>query len=231
MDFGVHIRRAGGALMGFRFDEGSGSVLASMGRGSAKRSVTVSMHEIEEWARRNADRMPALIRRASGAAANILRNQLKSVMKSAGGKYHVPKFAPYQKFTTDLRAARGHSGPFGGVLASTVTRWKSGDIQYVGWSEMAQGKSRPISELAIAFQDGEGGADAEVMFIDPRFRHGIHKLGVKDIPRSYVSVKRDVLTSFGAHIDDNLEAFKKKRLSEAIAKQLAKDKDIFREAS
>ena len=201
------------------------------GRGNNKVRFYVSTAEIQAWAKENAKDMTNTCKLSNVTAANTLRGQLRKAMKQGGGSFGIAEFSPYQQFTVDLKnKMRTPSFVIGGTLAEEkhITRWLENGVQWVGWPNArvdkhgnVKARKKSLSDLALVFQDGAGGAEAERMFTDNDQRCRLHKRGIADVPRAYVHVKRDVLTAFQAHIKANLESFCDHRLYEMIVKQLA----------
>lgn len=199
------------------FSLGGKGVTLTRGRGANKTVVLdVSFKDLERWARRNEVDTKRLMNRSFGRACSGLKKKFTQVVAGGGGVNGVPKFKDFAAFTKELRAARGiASRPMGGVLANkrNVVAFKRGGWQIIGWPDR-------LAEWAVNFQDAVGG---ESQLNSKMWRHYVHRLGIKDIPRSYERNPRRVIPEpFGSHVKKNLENWAKGSFYKELARQMAK---------
>lgn len=199
------------------FSLGGKGVTLTRGRGANKTVVLdVSFKDLERWARRNAVDTKRLMDRSFGRACSGLRRKFQQIVSGAGGVNGVPKFKDFAAFTQELRAARGTSSrPMGGVLADkkVVVAFKKNGWQVIGWPDR-------LADWAVKFQDAVGG---ESQLNSKMWRHYVHRLGIKDIPRSYERNPRRVIPEpFGQYVQQNLKTWAKGSFYKDLAKQMAK---------
>lgn len=199
------------------FSLGGKGVTLTRGRGANKTVVLdVSFKDLERWARRNAVDTKRLMDRSFGRACSGLKKKFQQVVSGAGGVNGVPKFKDFAAFTQELRAARGISSrPMGGVLADKkiIVAFKKNGWQVIGWPDR-------LAEWAVKFQDAVGG---ESQLNSKTWRHYVHRLGIKDIPRSYERNPRRVIPDpFGASVRKNLKAWVKGEFFKKLARKMAK---------
>lgn len=205
------------------FKVGDNSVTLSRGRGSNKAVILdVSFKDLERWAKKNAVDEQRLFARSYGKACTSLQRKLQKVVSHAGGVEGVPKFKDFEAFTQELRAATHRTTPMGGILAEPHVivkyRREEDNTQVIGWPER-------LAEWAVRFQDGVPGPGSEWMFTTPEGRRDLHRKGIKDIPRSYVSNPRRVLPEpFGRLVDQYLDRWAKEIYYKDLAKQMARQK-------
>lgn len=202
------------------FSVGADSVSLSRGRGAAKTVVLeVSFKELELWAARNGVDEKRLWRNSYGRACKGLRNKLEQVMYKGGGVNGVPKFHDFEEFTRQLREMDGKSGrPMGGVLAepSRIVAFKRGNAQIIGWPDK-------MEKAAVNFQDAVGGNLAEKFLNDSWRRRRWHRMGIRDIPRTYAHNPRQVIPEpFGSYVQKNLEEWARGAFYKDLARQMAK---------
>lgn len=197
----------------------SGGVGFSRGRGAGRTTLEISAGEIAAWAKKNSALMPGIVRRSMGSAAGILRGQLRKVMRSGGGAFGVPLFAPYDGFTVSYRDVFGKRGKMGGVLAESkrIVMYRRGEYQVIGWPDA-------MERLANSFQEGRGGAAATAWLNSRPVRAALHRRGIDEIPTAYSGRRRDVMATFSRHIDSNLRSWRAGVLNKNIAKELARSK-------
>lgn len=194
-------------------------VTVTQGRGKAKTVVLdVSFDEIKAWAKRMGKDEKEIWRKAYGRACSALKQQFQKVVANAGGVEGVPKFKDFEAFTKTLREKTGRSSPMGGVLADKrrVVAFKRNGWQVIGWPDA-------LATWAVNFQDAVGGRSADDFLTDPKSRHRLHRLGIRDIPRTYVHNKRQVLPEpFGEHVRKNLDDWAQHVYYKMLAKEMAK---------
>ena len=188
------------------------------GRGKNK-AVTLSMtfKQLETWAKRQRIDVPRLMKRSFGRACSGLKKKFYQVMQNAGGVNGVPKFKDFEEFTNELRSKSGRTSPMGGVLAepSHIVAFKRNGWQVIGWPDK-------LVDWALKFQDG-GDAKAERQLEDPSWRAYIHRKGIRNIPRAYVSNPRRVIPEpFGDYVKENLEEWAKGAFYKELARQFQK---------
>ena len=193
---------------------GSGAI-ATTGRGRNKAVILdVSFKELEIWAARNKIDEKRLWNRSYGRACKGLRNKLKKLITRSGGVEGVPKFQDFEAFTNTLRAAKGRTKPMGGILNEphVIVAYKRGNTQIIGWPDR-------LAEWAVKFQDAVGNNDLQ----DNSWRHWVHKLGIKDIPREYTHNPRRVLPEpFGSYTRRHLDEWARGAFYKELARQMAK---------
>lgn len=190
----------------------------SRGRGKAKVTLDVSFKELERWAKRQKIDTPKLIRRSFGRAVSGLRKVFVSVMQNSGGVYGLPKFKDFESFTLDLRRAYGRTATMGGALAepANIVAFKRNGWQVIGWPDR-------LKDWSAKFQEGIGGAASEELFADPKSRARLHRLGIANVPYSYVHNPRMILPEpFGAVIRTNLDKWARGAFYKDLAKQMFK---------
>ncbi|MBQ1428033.1 MAG: hypothetical protein IIZ06_00045 [Kiritimatiellae bacterium] len=194
-------------------------VIATSGRGAAKTVVLdVSFAEIDAWARRMGRDEPRVWRRAYGRALSALKSQFRRVVQNAGGVEGVPKFKDFESFTRELRAKTNRTSPMGGVLAekSRIVSFKRNGWQYIGWPDN-------LAKWAVNFQDAVGGRAAEDFLDEPKSRARLHRMGIKDVPRSYSHNPRRIIPEpFGAHVKAHLEEWARGAYYKMLAKEMSK---------
>ena len=192
-------------------------VVATAGRGR-NRTVTleVSFKELDAWARRVKIDERAMWRRAYGRACSALKGRFSKIVRNAGGVEGVPKFHDFEEFTQELRAKRGTSSrPMGGVLANkaNIVSFKRNGWQVIGWPDR-------LADWAVKFQDGTGGQD---QLDNAGWRHSVHKLGIRDIPRAYAHNPREVIPEpFGAEVKKHLQEWARGTYYKELAKLMQK---------
>lgn len=193
-------------------------VNVTSGRGAAKVSIFVDFKALEDWAKRMKIDTDRLMKRSFGRACSALKKKFYQVVANAGGVCGVPKFKDFEEFTKELRTANGtFDRPMGGKLAkkSSIVAYKRNGWQIIGWHDN-------LMEAAMKFQDAVGG-EAENQLNDNRFRHRIHMKGIKDIPRTYVHNKREVLPEpFGEYVEENLEKWASTIFYKELARMMVK---------
>ena len=193
-------------------------VIATAGRGRNKTvTLDVSFKELERWAKRVQVDERAMWRRAYGRACSALKGRFSKIVRNAGGVEGVPKFRDFEDFTRELRAKRGTSSrPMGGVLANkaNIVAFKRNGWQVIGWPDN-------LAERAVNFQDGVGGQD---QLNNAGWRRGIHKLGIRDIPRDYAHNPRRVLPEpFGSEVKKHLQEWAQGAYYKELAKLMQKE--------
>jgi len=188
--------------------------------------IRISTKEIERRARRLRDQMPALRARAFKTQMKTILGQMKKAMRQGGGVYGVPKYADFEQFTKDLRAATGQSGRMGGKLADdhvfrydALTPFSSARPKVrIGWIE-------GLTNSALKFQLGTGNSPDP--FTVAHTRHYWHKvLATEDLPSSYLHKERQLIVPFERHVHENLQkwidGYVRKTLAHQIAKEMRK---------
>lgn len=197
------------------FSVGSGSVTLTRGRGRNKTVIlNVSFKELEVWAAKNKVDEKRLWSRSYGRACKGLRDKLQKVVSNGGGVEGVPKFKDFDAFTNELRAKRGRTKPMGGALAErrVIVAYKLGNKQIIGWPNR-------LAEWAVKFQDAVGNNDLR----SSSWRHWVHKLGIKDIPREYIHNPRRVLPEpFGGYVRRHLKEWARSAFYKELARMMAK---------
>ena len=199
----MHGKREGSKVMAFTLTATGVSVTS--GRGANAVSLVLSFKEIDAWAKRMEKDTKELWRLSYGRACAGLKKKFIEVMQKSGGVYGVPKFKDFEDFTKSLRAMRGNSATMGGVLAdrANVYAYKRNGAQVIGWPDR-------MENSACAFQEGRGGAMAEMWFTDPNCRRSWHQAGLKDVPRAYVHNERMVIEPyFVDYVKKNLDEWAK----------------------
>lgn len=179
--------------------------------------LDVSFRELSHWAQRNGVDSTRLFNRSYGRAVRALRDKLRKVMTRAGGVEGVPKFRDFEQFTKELRTARNDTAPMGGILAQRkmIISFKRGDAQIIGWPD-------DLATWAEKFQDGVGNSD---WLNDNENRHWLHRLGIRDIPRTYVSNERRVIPEpFLTYVRRHLDEWARGAFYKALARQMAQAK-------
>lgn len=192
-------------------------VIATAGRGRNKTvTLEVSFAELERWARRVRIDERAMWRKAYGRACSALKGRFSKIVRNAGGVEGVPKFRDFEEFTRELRAKRGTSSrPMGGVLANkaNIVAFQRNGWQIIGWPDR-------LAEWAVNFQDGVGG---QSQLDSPSWRHSVHRLGIRDIPRVYAHNPREVLPEpFGAEVRKHLQEWAQGVYYKELAKLMQK---------
>lgn len=189
------------------------------GRGAAKTVVLdVDFSTLRAWARRTGIDEARVWRKAYGSAIRGLKAKFQKVVSRAGGVEGVPKFRDFEEFTKELRAKTDRTTPMGGVLADKkrIVSYKLNGWQYIGWPDALAG-------WAVKFQDGEGGTSSDAFLADPKSRHRLHALGIKDIPRSYAHNPRRILPEpFGSYVEKHLNTWAEHVFLKDLARQMAK---------
>ena len=193
-------------------------VIATAGRGRNKTvTLDISFKELERWAKRVQINERAMWRKAYGRACSALKSRFRKVMTNAGGVEGVPKFRDFEAFTNELRDKRGTSSrPMGGVLANkaNIVAFKRNGWQIIGWPDN-------LADWAVNFQDGVGG---QSQLDSPTWRHGVHKLGIRDIPRSYAHNPRRVIPQpFGSEVKKHLDEWARGAYYKELAKLMQKE--------
>lgn len=187
------------------------------GRGRNKLVVLdVSFDELEKWARKVQIDEVRLWRRSYGRAVTGLRAKFRKVITNAGGVEGVPKFRDFEAFTRELRTARNKTAPMGGTLAEKehIVGFKRNGWQIIGWPDS-------LAEWAVKFQDAIGN---EMQLNDPGWRYGVHRSGVKDIPRTYTHNPRRVIPQpFGDYVDKYLDEWARNAYYKELARIMAKE--------
>ena len=187
------------------------------GRGRNKLVVLdVSFAELEKWARKVQIDEARLWRRSYGRAVSGLRAKFRKVITNAGGAEGVPKFRNFEAFTRELRTARNKTAPMGGTLAEKehIVGFKRNGWQIIGWPDS-------LAEWAVKFQDAIGN---ETQLNDPGWRYGVHRSGVKDIPRNYAHNPRRVIPQpFGDYVDKYLDEWARGAFYKELARLMAKE--------
>lgn len=196
----------------------SSGVVATAGRGASKTVVLdVSFKELERWAKRVRIDEASLWRRSYGRAISALKGRFSKVVRNAGGVEGVPKFRDFEDFTRELRAKRGMSSrPMGGKLAdkANIVSYKRNGWQVIGWPD-------DLATWAVNFQDGIGG---QSQLDSPAWRRGIHRLGIRDIPRSYAHNPRRVIPEpFGSQVDKHLDEWARGAYYKELARLMQKE--------
>lgn len=191
-------------------------VMATAGRGRNKTVVLdVSFAELERWAKRVQIDERAMWRKAYGRACSALKSRFQKIVSNAGGVEGVPKFHDFEAFTNELRNARGISSrPMGGVLADKkrIVSFKRNGYQVIGWPDA-------LAKWAVNFQDAVGNNDLQ----SNTWRHAIHRLGVREIPRDYVHNPRRVIPEpFGAQVKKHLEEWARGAYYKELARLMQK---------
>lgn len=179
--------------------------------------LDVSFKELSHWAQRNAIDAKSLYRKSYGRAVKGLRDKMRKIMSRAGGVEGVPKFKDFEEFTRQLRVARNDTAPMGGILAERkmIVAYKRGDTQYIGWPDR-------LATWAEKFQDGVGSND---WLNDTENRHWLHRLGIRDIPRTYVHNERRVIPEpFMTYVRRYLDEWARGAFYKQLARQMAKAK-------
>lgn len=192
----------------------------SRGRGAAAVALDVSFKDLERWAKRQAINTPRLFRRSFGRACSGLKKQLAQIMRQGGGVQGVPKFRDYEAFTAEYRREtdRDPTGPIGGVLADKrrIVAFKRNGYQVIGWPD-------ELARLALAFQDGRGGAEAQQWLENTRVRRFMHRAGIASVPTQYVHNPRMVIEPhFHKHVEAHLEEWATKIFYKDLARQMQK---------
>lgn len=195
-------------------------VRISRGRGAAAVALDISFKDLERWAKRNGVDTGKLFKRSLGRACSGLKKQLAQIMQQGGGVNGVPRFKDYEAFTAEYRREtdRDPSGPIGGVLADKrrIVAFKRNGYQVIGWPDA-------IARLAVSFQDGKGGAEAQAWLENPRVRRWVHKAGVASVPRQYEHNPRAVIEPyFHEHVKVNLDDWATKIFYKDLARQMQK---------
>lgn len=192
----------------------SGVTLSRRGAGVV---LDVSFRELSHWAQRNGVDSTRLFNRSYGRAVRALRDKLRKVMTRAGGVEGVPKFRDFEQFTKELRTARNDTAPMGGILAQRkmIISFKRGDAQIIGWPD-------DLATWAEKFQDGVG---TDTWLNDNENRHWLHRLGIRDIPRTYTSNPRRVIPEpFLTYVRRHLDEWARGAFYKALARQMAQQK-------
>jgi len=202
------------------FKVSNGGVTLTQGRGAAKAVLLeVSFKELELWAARNGVDEKRLWRKSYGRACKGLRDKFQKVVTRAGGVEGVPKFKDFEAFTKELRGKTGKgSRPMGGVLANRrlVIAKTVGKKQVIGWHDA-------LEKAAVNFQDAVGGDRAEDFLTSERNRWRLHRMGIRDIPRTYTHNPRRVIPEpFGTYVQKHLEEWARGAFYKDLARQMAK---------
>lgn len=203
------------------FSVGESSVSLSRGRSAAKAVVLeVSFKELELWAARNGVDEKRLWRKSYGRACKGLRDKFQKVVTRAGGVEGVPKFKDFEAFTKELRgkSTPPKTAPMGGRLAqkNVIVAYKIGKSQIIGWPD-------GMAKAAVNFQDAVGGAAADKFLEDVRSRARLHRMGIKDVPRTYTHNPRRIIPEpFGSYVKKHLEEWARGAFYKDLARQMAK---------
>ena len=188
-----------------------------VGRGkNALLVLDVSFKEMDDWCKKMQFDIPRAWDRAYGRAVKGLRDKFRKVITRAGGVEGVPKFKDFEEFTKELRAAKNKSDPMGGILAEphVIVGFKRNGWQIIGWPDA-------LADWAVKFQDAIGN---EEQLNDNAWRRGVHRMGVKDIPRTYAHNPRRVIPQpFGDYVDRFLDEWARGAYYKAVAKLMAKE--------
>lgn len=132
---------------------------------------------------------PITFKTAHAAAATRVQNRLRKVMRSAGGMYGVPSFAPLSEMSKRMRP---NQKP-GGILADKgmIHKWRQGDGQVVGWVDR-------VTEWASNYQ---GAARYAFQQYQKASLHRTYRqLDGYHIPDFYDRPARMVIDPFSAHL-------------------------------
>ena len=189
------------------------------GRGKSKTiELSMSFRALERWAKRSGIDTKKLLPRSFGRAVSGLKAKFRQIVSKAGGVNGVPKFRDFEEFTKELRAKKGISGrPMGGVLAdkSRIVSFKRNGYQVIGWPDN-------LAAWAVKFQDG-GDRVAQRQLEDSGWRRYVHRMGIRDIPRSYTRNPRRVLPEpFGSYVAKNLKEWARGAFYKDLARQFQK---------
>lgn len=189
------------------------------GRGKNKTiELSMSFRALERWAKRSGIDTKKLVPRSFGRAVTGLKAKFRQIVSKAGGVNGVPKFRDFEEFTKELRAKKGISGrPMGGVLAdkSRIVSFKRNGYQVIGWPDN-------LAAWAVKFLDG-GDRVAQRQLEDSGWRRYVHRMGIRDIPRSYSRNPRRVLPEpFGGYVAKNLKEWARGAFYKDLAGQFQK---------
>ena len=192
------------------------------GRGKHKTvELSMTFADLEKWAKRCRIDTKKIKTETFGWAVKGLKTKLRQVVTKAGGVNGVPKFRDFEEFTKELRAKKGISGrPMGGVLADEkcIVSFKRNGYQVIGWPDN-------LAAWAVKFQDG-GDRVAQRQLEDSGWRRYVHRMGIRDIPRSYSRNPRRVLPEpFGGFVKANLKAWAKGAFYKRLAGMFKKAAD------
>lgn len=196
----------------------SSGVTVTQGRGKAKTVVLdVSFEEIKAWAKRMVEVEKRVWNSAYWSAIKGLKDKFQEIVTHAGGVEGFPKFKDFEAFTKELRAKTNRTAPMGGVLADKkrlFSKFKKNKVSYIGWID-------PLANAAVNFQDAVGGRSAENFLTDVKSRQRLHRLGIRDIPRTYTQNPRRVLPEpFATYARERLDNWAEHVFFKEMAKQM-----------
>lgn len=202
------------------FKHTASGVEFTKGRGAAKVAITVSFDALEQWAKRMQIDEPKLMQRSFGSAISGLKKKFKKVVQRAGGVEGVPKFPDFDAFTKTLREKRGGRWPYrpmGGSLGDPrkIVAYRRGLWHVIGWPDR-------LAKWAVIFQDAIVGY-GEKQLNDRQWRRAIHKIGVREIPRTYVRNPRRVIPEpFGTYVRSHLREWARAAYYKELARLMQK---------
>ena len=189
-------------------------------------AIRISMPQIEKRMRRLSADLPKLRARSLKTIAGNILKTMRKTMRVRGGLNGVPAFQDFEDFTKELRAIEGRSSrPMGGVLAENkmvryeaLTPFSSPRPSIrIGWQDF-------LSDVAVKFQLGAGGQDAEARFTDKGWRAAYHRKGIADVPRAYVHNPRPFMDEFDrGYVKPNLQKWVDGYVRRTLANQIARE--------
>jgi hypothetical protein len=193
---------------------GGRGVIQTFGRGKNKVvGLNVSFRQIERWAKKMKIDTAKVMNCSFGRACSGLKKKFAEIVTGAGGVNGVPKFQDFEAFTKELRAAKGITRPMGGVLADKrhVVAFKRNKKQIIGWPDR-------LADWAVKFQDAMGDSG---QLNDRTWRHYVHRLGVRDIPRTYARNPRRIIPQpFGDYVKKNLRDWARGAYYKELARKM-----------
>lgn len=202
------------------FKSTASGVSFTRGRGAAKVAIEISFKSLEDWAKRMKIDEPKLMQRSFGRACSGLKKKFQKVVSNAGGVEGVPKFKDFEAFTQTLREKRGGGWPkrpMGGVLSNKrqIVAFRRNGWQVIGWPDR-------LAKWAVTFQDAIVGY-GEKQLNDRQWRRAIHKIGVREIPRTYVRNPRRVIPEpFGTYVRSHLREWARAAYYKELARLMQK---------
>lgn len=154
---------------------------------------------------------PITFKSAHAAAATRVQNRLRKVMRSAGGVYGVPSFAPLSEMSRRIRPNQ----KAGGILSDRgmIHKWRQGDGQVVGWVDRVTAWASNYQGAARYAFEGHKKAALHRIY---RSLDGYH------IPEFYDRPARMVIDPFSAHLAAEFPQLVLEAFDKAAARALGK---------
>ena len=163
-----------------------------------------------------ASEYPRQMYAAFGRVGSTLRARMRKVMKTGGGIFGVPQFAPHDDLTEALYGYSIKRDPIiGGMLAraSSIQMYRSGDTLVIGWLSALEGWTQAFQEYELREM-----SNAE--------KHSFHQIlgrrGIRDVPQTYKREARPMLQPFADWHQDEIPRWLQGAIINIMQKKLNK---------